>query len=155
MSTDETQIILIPDETEDVMYAFNYLVKKLQKKNEEMIAADLGISRARLYQLRNEWEASGAFNRARELMIGPVIQDNELAYVRAAMEMPAIIERVVEIAKSSKYERVALEAAMFLEERITSRVMEQKSEPGAAESAYADKPGDYNPGVIRRLSAST
>ena len=152
MPVDQTNLIIIPDEDDATMYAFNYLVKKLQKQTDEEIAAAFGYSRQSLANHRAQWEAVGALRRARELMIAPVVEDNEMAYLRAAMEMPALIERIIQIAKTSQYERVALEAVMFLEARIVNRVMEQKAEPGAAESAYADKPGDYDPTVIRRLS---
>ena len=152
MPVDQTNLIIIPDEDDATMYAFNYLVKKLQKHTEDEIAADFGCTRQTLANRRAQWEAVGAIRRARELLIAPVVEDNEMAYLRAAMEMPALIERVITIAKTSQYERVALEAVMFLEARIVNRVMEQKAEPGAAESAYADKPGDYDPTVIRRLS---
>ena len=154
MPTDQTNLIIIPDEDDATMYAFNYLVKKLQKQTEDEIAAAFGYSRQSLANHRAQWEATGALRRARELMIGPVVEDNEMAYLRAAMEMPALIERIIQIAKTSQYERVALEAVMFLEARIVNRVMDQKTEPGAAESAYADKPGDYDPTVIRRLSSA-
>jgi hypothetical protein len=133
----------------DVIKAGQYLVMKDQKVTGKQIAAWFGwSSRSTLYVYLQEWELSGALEKARELLLIPKSEEIKAAYSRVLNSWPQVVERQLKTAIHARSDKTALEAANWLKSAIVDPELALKEDPGSAEQAYANKPASETPMVV-------
>lgn len=146
----ERDTSLIPDDLDQDTYdAARYLLlRERYPRSMEDIANEFGISRQGLYRRLDRWERTGALEKAREVLLVPMVEEIRAANDEVVRRWPEILERVVNIALNSRSDHVSMEAAAWLNEHVVQPTIESKQEPGAAEQEYARRGKVFNPTVI-------
>lgn len=158
MSNDEIEVIaqepevieIVITATEDeITQAGAYLMMREMNMSMQAIAEKFGLeTRKGMYDRVNKWSRNGALQKAREQFIVPKYEDIRQAYGNVVKEWPQVILKVLNIALHGRSDRVALEAAAWLNENVVKPELEDRTEEGSAEKAYAQRAIDTAPTTI-------
>jgi len=141
--------LIFADEDEDVLRAGRYLYLKESGYSIEEITHDLGwSSRTSLYKWVDKWTKSGAMAKAKSKFLEPKAEMIYGAISKVLDHWPAVLNRVLVTALSSQSDRVSLEAAAWLHERVVAPALAAQENAGTAESAYANRIKDLLPNVV-------
>ena len=133
---EQIYIELAPDELLEFQNVLQYLVMKTQRKTNAEIATHFGCTPRTVMNWILKWRRSGLLEKGRKIFLVDY-EEQVLASTDHVLETwPDIVERMLTIAKDSKREYVALQAAQWLFEKIVQPKLARQTEPGAAELEY-------------------
>ncbi len=141
-----TKVIEREYSPQDLQDALQYLLWRDSGKSVAWIGEQKGITERAVYYRIQRWERSGALDAARVIFLVPRAEEINVVIDEAIREFPAIIRRLIKMAKESKSDFTALETTKWLYETIVKPALEKKVPEGALEAAYAKRPkADFDP----------
>lgn len=141
-----TEIIEHEYSPEDLQDALQYLLWRDEGKTVRWIAEQKRVSERMIYYRIEKWEKNGALKAARTIFLVPRAEEISVAVDEAIREFPAIIRRLIRVARDSNSDLTALKATEWLFETFIRPALESKIPEGTLEAAYAKrKSADFDP----------
>lgn len=141
-----TEIIEHEYSPEDLQDALQYLLWRDEGKTIRWIAEQKKVTDRMIYYRIERWEKNGALKAARAIFLVPRAEEISVAIDEAIREFPAIIRRLIHVARDSKSDFMALEATKWLFDNFVRPALESKIPEGTLEAAYAKrKNADFDP----------
>jgi hypothetical protein len=129
--------LYIPEEDSDYLRCLQYVIDvEIENHPITVFAERLSISEKTVFLWKRKWIESGLLAAIRRQMaLGP-LEDLKAAKIRAVQRFPAVLERWIDIAESSKSDKVASEAAKSLWQEIVRPMLEEEPDVGSEEASF-------------------
>lgn len=140
---DQTSAVVQIDREVELRRCLYYLIELDKGKTKVQISEDMGMKNVRnLYYAIERWDRDGILEEARNLYLIPKAEEVQRAIDRVITEWPALLDRVVNIAKGAvgnANPRTQWEAIAWLHEQVVQPAMSKHIKAGATEASYAEK----------------
>ena len=116
----------------------------------ETVLSSLDIPRTTFYRHLKQWKGNGVLAYAHKILYLPQLEEIHQAHNIVMDRWPSIIERILNIASGGN-DKTALAAAMWLKREIISPALDENTDEGEAEIAYASRDGDFDPTHVEKI----
>lgn len=127
---------------EDFIRCMRYIEireKSTPRPTVQQAAKLMGCSERMLFYYIQRWENSGLLRRCRQAFVTPMVEEIRIAESDIIHRWPEVLERQLKTAISSRSDKIALEAAAWINETVIVPFRETKPDTVSEEMLYLER----------------